>query len=159
MNGKGRKLRNVLRISIVFITILFGIFAQSSWAQMPSMEFWNPSANEMQMVVRAWNNSMWVATFDATGNFNNDWASIPGMTVEPPALAWDEVEAEVGMLVRAADDSMWLSSFDGTGAFLNNWASIPGRTASPPAMTWHYGVSYMQVVVRASDGSVWSMFY
>jgi hypothetical protein len=52
---------------------------------------WNSTANNLQMIVRAADSTIWKATFDSSGVFNNDWANVPGRAASAPALAWNFV--------------------------------------------------------------------
>ena len=95
---------------------------------------WNSSANELQMVVRGGDDSIWTATFNSSGVFNNDWASIPGNTPSVPALAWNPVANKLQIVVRASNDSIWAASFNSSGVFNNDWTPVPGSTPSTPAL-------------------------
>ena len=116
---------------------------------------WNPSANELQMVVRATDDSIWVSSFNSSGVFNNDWAPIPGATPSSPALAWNPVANELQIVVRASNDSIWAGTFNSSGVFNNDWAPIPGATPSSPALAWNPVANELQIVVRASNDSIW----
>jgi hypothetical protein len=117
---------------------------------------WNPVAAEMQIVVRASDNSLWAGTFNSSGVFNNDWTPIPGATASAPALAWNPMANELQMVVRAADDSIWTATFNSSGIFNHDWASIPGRTPSSTALAWNPSANELQMVVRAADDSIWT---
>jgi C1A family cysteine protease len=117
---------------------------------------WNPSANKLQMVVRAVDDSLWLSSFNSAGAFNNDWTSIPGKAASSPALAWNPSANKLQMVVRAADDSLWLSSFNSAGAFNDDWTSIPGKTPSSPSLAWNPAANELQIVVRADDNSLWA---
>jgi hypothetical protein len=116
---------------------------------------WNPSANKLQMVVRAADDSIWTSTFNSSGVFNNDWINIPGLMADTPALAWNTVANKLHLVVRAFDDSIWTSTFNSSGVFNNDWAPISGLTASPPAITWNPVANEIQMVVRGSDDTMW----
>ena len=51
------------------------------------------------MVVRTADDSVWTATFNSGGVFNNDWVSIPGGTPSIPALAWDATASELCLVI------------------------------------------------------------
>ncbi|NWG04943.1 MAG: DUF362 domain-containing protein [Syntrophaceae bacterium] len=132
------------------------------WNNIPGMAAsspalaWNPAANKLQVVVRASDNSIWAASFNSAGVFNNDWVLIPGLTASSPALAWNPVANKLQMVVRAFDNSIWNASFNSAGVFNNDWVSIPGLTASSPALAWNPVANKLQIVVRASDDSIWA---
>ncbi|NWG04944.1 MAG: right-handed parallel beta-helix repeat-containing protein [Syntrophaceae bacterium] len=44
---------------------------------------WDETAQEWVLVGTASNNTIWMSTFDKNGNFNNDWAPLPGLTPSP----------------------------------------------------------------------------
>jgi hypothetical protein len=117
---------------------------------------WNPVANKLQMVVRAANDSIWTATFNSSGVFNNDWMSIPGGTSSSPGLAWNPSTYKLQMAVRAGNDSIWTATFNSSGVFNNDWAPIPGRTPSSPALAWNSSANELQMIVRASNDSIWA---
>lgn len=116
---------------------------------------WNPMANKPQIVIRASDDSLWAASFNSDGVFNNDWASIPGRAASSPALAWNPTANKLQIVVRASDDSLWTASFNSNGAFNNDWVYVPGRAASSPALAWNPVANKLQIVVRASDNSLW----
>jgi hypothetical protein len=122
----------------------------------PAALAWNPVANELQMVGRAADDSIWMATFNSSGVFNNDWISIPGRTPSSPALAWNSSANELQMIVRGGDGSIWTATFNSSGVFNNDWTSIPGNTSSSPALTWNPVANKLQMVVRASNDSIWA---
>jgi hypothetical protein len=117
---------------------------------------WNPVANELQMVVRAVDNSLWAASFNSSGTFNNDWTPISGATASAPALAWNPMANKLQMVVRASNDSIWAGTFNLGGAFNNDWAPIPGATSSAPALAWNPVANELQIAVRASNDSIWT---
>lgn len=143
-----------------------GVF-DNDWTSIPGRTAsppalsWNPVANQIQMVAWAvpgsspYYHCIWVASFDQSGTFNNNWMAISGNTASPPALAWNPSVNKMQMVVRGADDSIWVSSFNSTGVFNNDWAGIPGRTVSSPALAWNPVANEMLMVVRASDDSIW----
>jgi hypothetical protein len=110
---------------------------------------------KLMMVVRAADDSIWTATFDQRGMFNNDWASIPGRTSSPPALAWNPNQMEVQMVVQASDGSIWASTFSLSGQFNHDWVNVPGRADSPPSLAWNPAANKLQMLVRAADDSLW----
>jgi hypothetical protein len=116
---------------------------------------WNPVANKLQMVARAADDSLWAATFNSNGVFNNDWVSFPGRAASAPALAWNPVANKLQMVVRAADDSLWAATFGSNGAFNNDWVSVPGRTVESPALAWDSLASEFCIIVRSSGDSIW----
>jgi FtsP/CotA-like multicopper oxidase with cupredoxin domain len=118
----------------------------------------NSGANNLQMVVRASDNSLWASTFSSTGAFNNNWISIPGMTPSTPALAWNPVAGNVQMVVRAADNSLWASTFNSAGTFNNDWTALPGpvTATSFPALAWDATAGNLEMVVRTADSSLWA---
>ena len=117
---------------------------------------WNPSLSEIQMVVRGSNNSIWTATFNSDGSFNNDWTQIPGAILSPPAIAWNPVSSRMQMIVQGSGDSIWSSTFNSSGTFNNDWTQIPGAILSPPAIAWNPVSSRMQMIVQGSGDSIWS---
>jgi hypothetical protein len=135
--------------------------ADPSWSSVPGLTAstpalaWNPVANNLQMVVRAADDSIWKATFDSSGNFNNDWSPIPGSTRSAPALAWNPVANELQIVVQASNNSLWAGTFNSNGVFNNDWTSIPGSTPSSPALAWDASTSDLGIVVRASGDSIW----
>jgi len=48
---------------------------------------WDEAAQEWVVAGTALDNTIWMATFDKQGNFNNDWQSLPGRTPSPAGLA------------------------------------------------------------------------
>jgi len=117
---------------------------------------WNPSANKLQMVVRASNDTLWASTFNSSGVFNNNWVNIPGLTASLPALAWNPVINKMQMVVRASNNTLWASTFNSSGTFNNDWVNIPGLTPDAPTLAWNPLANEMQLVVRGSDGStIW----
>ncbi len=48
---------------------------------------WNEKDQQWVLVGTAADNTIWVSTFDHQGNFNNDWARIPGLTPSPAGAA------------------------------------------------------------------------
>jgi parallel beta-helix repeat protein len=48
---------------------------------------WDQTAQEWVIVGTASDNTIWMATFDKQGNFNNDWHSLSGNTPSPVAVA------------------------------------------------------------------------
>ena len=137
-----------------------GSFAWSSipglTASSPALA-WNPSANKLQMVVRASNDTLWASTFNSSGVFNNDWVNIPGLTPDAPALAWNPLANKMQMVVRGSDgSSIWTATFNSSGAFNNDWVNIPGGMASSPALAWNPVTNEMQMVVRASNSTLWA---
>jgi YD repeat-containing protein len=138
-------------------------FTQISWisisgltASSPALA-WNPSANKLQIVVRASNDTLWKATFNSSGVFNNDWINIPGLTASAPALAWNPVINKMQMVVRASNNTLWASTFNSSGVFNNDWVNISGLTPDAPALAWNPLANEMQLIVRGSDGpSIWT---
>ena len=65
----------------------------SSWANFPGQfryqptVTWDETAQEWVIVGTSSNNSIWMATFDKQGNFNNDWQSVPGSTPSPAGVS------------------------------------------------------------------------
>jgi hypothetical protein len=138
-------------------------FIQISWTPIPGLTAsspalaWNPSANKLQMVVRASNDTLWASTFNSSGVFNNDWVNVPGLTASPPALAWNPVTNKMHMVVRASNNTLWASTFNSSGVFNNDWVNIPGLTPDAPALAWNPLANEMQLIVRGSDGSsIWT---
>jgi YD repeat-containing protein len=93
------------------------IILPSSWTSIPGTTpsapalAWNPVGNKLHMVVRGSNDTIWAATFDSSGVFNNDWTSIPGATPSGPALAWNPVISKLHIVVRGTDNSIWQTSY------------------------------------------------
>jgi parallel beta-helix repeat protein len=48
---------------------------------------WDETAQEWVVVGTAPDNTIWIATFDNQGNFNNNWTQLPGATPSPLGLA------------------------------------------------------------------------
>ena len=48
---------------------------------------WDEAAQEWVVVGTAADNSIWMATFDRQGNFNDDWQSLPGLTPSPAGVS------------------------------------------------------------------------
>ena len=117
-----------------------------------------PGGGRMQLVVRGGGNSIWTATFNSTGAFNNDWTQVPGATPSAPALAWNEGTQKMQMAVRGMNDLIWTSTFDGiTGTFNNDWTPISlifgGTTTSGPALVQG---ETMHLVVTMAGNSIWT---
>ena len=117
---------------------------------------WNPSANNLQMVVRGGGDSIWAGSLSSTGTFNNDWVQIPGAILDSPALAWNPSANKMQMVVRGGANSIWAASFSSSGAFNNDWVQIPGAILDPPAMAWNPSANKMQMVVRGGGDSIWA---
>jgi pimeloyl-ACP methyl ester carboxylesterase len=118
---------------------------------------WSPSANKLQMVVRASNDTLWASTFNSSVVFNNNWVNIPGLTASAPALAWNPVTNKMQMVVRASNNTLWASTFSSSGTFNNDWINIPGLTPDAPALAWNPLANEMQMAVKGSDGSsIWA---
>ena len=111
------------------------------------------------MVVRTADDSIWTATFNSSGVFNNDWAPISGATPSVPALAWDATASELCLVIRASNNSVWFATFNSSGSFNNDWVSIPGSTPSSPGIAYLPSIGYLGIVVRASDDTLWEMIY
>jgi Bacterial Ig-like domain (group 3) len=138
------------------------IFVDTTWTSIPGLTAsppalaWNPSANELQMVVRAADDTIWAATFDPNGVFNNDWINIPGLMADTPALAWNTLTSKLHLVARASDSTLWAATFNSGGTFNNDWTPIPGLADSPPALVWNPVSSEFLLVVRASDSTLWA---
>jgi hypothetical protein len=48
---------------------------------------WDETAQEWVIMGTASNNSIWMATFNKSGSFNNDWQAVPGSTPSPAGIA------------------------------------------------------------------------
>src|SRR4030042_6080401 len=122
MNEKRRNLRNVLRISIVFVAILFGIFAESSWAQMPSFEYWNPGDDAINVLI----NTDIRIRFDMQMNPSNYWIEV-----------WDNTaDQEVPGTVQ------WTQSVitpDNSTSFPNDTLIFTPTNALKPGRSYSYG--------------------
>ena len=68
---------------------------------------WDATASELCLVVRGSNDSIWFATFNSSGSFNNDWVNIPGVTPSSPGMAYLPSIGYLGIVVRGSDDSLW----------------------------------------------------
>jgi hypothetical protein len=68
---------------------------------------WNPVAQTLHIVVRGGNDSIWTATFNSDGAFNNDWVPIPGAILSSPALAWNPLSQTTQMVVQGGGNSIW----------------------------------------------------
>ena len=111
----------------------------------------------LPLVIRAFDNSLWAASFNSAGTFNNNWTRISGSSPTAPALAWIPVSNSDTwlMVVLDAYDSLWTASFNSFGTFNNDWASIPGRAVDTPVLAWNPAALKLQLVVYASDNSLW----
>jgi hypothetical protein len=89
-----------------------------NWTQIPGAIFsppaldWNPNysgvgSGRMQMVVRGGGDSIWAATFDSGGIFNNDWTHIPGGTPSSPGMVYLPSINFMCIVVRGLDNSIW----------------------------------------------------
>jgi parallel beta-helix repeat protein len=112
----------------------------------------------LPMVVRANDDTLWTGSFNSSGDFNNNWGSLPGLTPSTPSLVWSPISNQLAwkLVVRAADNSLWAASFNPSGTFNNDWVCIPGLTSSTPALAWNPAASKIQLVVRAADDSLWA---
>jgi hypothetical protein len=117
---------------------------------------WNPVANKLQMMVRGLDDSIWKASFNSAGVFNNDWTPVSGATPSAPALAWNPVANKLQMVVRGLDNSIWAGSLNSAGVFNNDWTSVSGATPSAPALAWNPVANKLQMVVRGLDNSIWA---
>ena len=108
------------------------------------------------MVVRGMDNSIWTATFNSSGVFNNDWTKLTGATPSEPALAWNGTTQKMLMVVRGMDNSIWTATFNSSGVFNNDWTKLTGSTSSGPALAWNETAQIMQMVVRGMDNSIWT---
>ena len=117
---------------------------------------WNPVTSKIQMVARGSGNTIWSATFNSSGTFNNDWAQIPGTIISPPALAWNSSINKLQMVVQGSGNTIWSSTFNSSGAFNNDWTQIPGVIISPPALVWNSSSNDTQLVVQGSGNTIWS---
>jgi hypothetical protein len=120
---------------------------------------WNPTANKMQLVVTASNNTLWAATFSSGGTFNNDWVGISGVTADSPVITWNASASKLYLLVRASDSTLWSSTFNSAGSFNYDWINIPGMTASSPGESYLPPTGSINITVRAADGSLWTTLY
>jgi len=48
---------------------------------------WDEKAQEWVVIGAASDNTIWTATFDKNGNFNNDWQVVPGLTPSPAGIS------------------------------------------------------------------------
>jgi hypothetical protein len=133
-----------------------------TWASIPGFTpsapavAWNPTAQKVHILVRGMDDSIWAATFNSNGTFNNDWTSIPGATPSSPALAWNPIANELQLVVRGEGDTIWAATFNSNGTFNNDWTSIPGATPSSPALAWDDSLSELCLIVRGkSNDSIW----
>ena len=117
---------------------------------------WNPVSNKMHMVVRGDWDTIWLATFNSDGSFNNDWTLIPGAIISAPALAWNPVSNKMHMVVRSSGDTIWSSTFNSDGSFNNDWTHIPGTIISPPSLVWNSSSNKMHMVVRGGGDTIWA---
>jgi DNA-binding beta-propeller fold protein YncE len=70
---------------------------------------WNsnyPGGARLQMAARATDNSIWVATFNSSGVFNNDWTKLTGATPSGPAVVYLP-SGDMCIVVRGLDNSIW----------------------------------------------------
>jgi len=149
-------------IGAVLSALQVSLCSSSTWvsisgatASSPALA-WNPVANELHMVVRASDGTLWAATFNSNGVFNNDWVNVPGLTASTPALAWNAAANKLQLVVRASNNTLWAATFTSSGVFNNDWESIAGLTDSPPALAWNPSANNLFMVVKASDGSIWT---
>ena len=117
---------------------------------------WNPVSNKMHMVVRGDGDTIWLATFNSDGSFNNDWTLIPGAIISAPALAWNPVSNKMHMVVRSGGDTIWACTFNSDGSFNSDWTHIPGTIISPPALVWNSSNNKMHMVVRGGGDTIWA---
>jgi hypothetical protein len=137
-------------------------FSLSPWILIPGQTAstpalaWNSAAQKMQIVVRGGGDTIWGATFDSSGTFNDDWTPIPGSTPSEPALAWNPIIQKVQIVVRGGGDTIWAGTFGSNGTFNGDWTLIPGSTPSPPALAWNTTTNRLHIIVRGMDDGLWA---
>jgi len=112
MNKRGRNLGSVLRISVVLISILLGIFADISWAQSPYVVTQSPGPNAINVLINT----------QITVQFN--------MTMDT-ASAWIELEKEDDGDVMGT--VQWRST-----VFTNDTLVFVPQNALKPATHYYY---------------------
>jgi hypothetical protein len=149
-----------------------GVF-EGNWAQI-SGAIYDPPAlslitlptvptitNKVLMVVRGAGNTIWAATFNSNGVFENNWTQIPGTILSAPALTWNPNTGRVWMLVQGVGNTIWKASFSTSGStifFDGNWQQISGTMLDSPALTWspsYPGGGRMLMVVRGGGNTIW----
>jgi hypothetical protein len=109
----------------------------------------------MQMLVRGGGNSIWACSLSSSGAFNGDWVNIPGVILDPPALAWSTAASKMLMVVRGTGNTIWAATFNSSGVFENNWTSIPGAMLSTPGLAYNPNTNKMWMVAQGGGNAIW----
>jgi hypothetical protein len=129
---------------------------------------WDETAQEWVIVGTASNNSIWTATFNKNGSFNNDWQAIPGATPSPSGASGSyygvvgKLNCTIGQVVKWSG-SAWVCASDDVGAGLTpsstvgdvDGTSSPGSSATYSRGDHKHGISNNSITSgMIADGTI-----
>jgi hypothetical protein len=134
-----------------------------SWTSTPGVTpsspalAWDSVFRKLHLAVRGAADTLWGASYDSSGIFNNDWTQLPtGTTETAPSISWNPTHSKLYIAARGSDSRTYIASVNSSMGAFSGWTAHPsGSTPSAPAVAWNMATNMLHIAVRGASNFIY----